>query len=614
MLIENLNPTILTQISLTSLILERGRRKPPFNVFKWWGRRYLALTRALLASLVVDKKELIIKALKGEYDNIVPYAKNKLIYDPFCGGGTIAIEAARMGFDVICRDINLAAIYTAEVTYTICSEKCFKLCEALTATLKKTFDECLNYWCFNEWCFLHVFCARKEDIIRVPIWLATKHSNGKKYFIIINERGLIEQVSFDGIKNLKPTYPYLEINPEKYSLPLIAKNTYAYAAELYTIKNGKVIRKFVCFINCEDELSLKAKSALRKMIESARKTLESYLNEYTMIPPLRETKRLYRKDLTCFEDLFTPRQLLTFIKFLKNAFTHNVLIEAALTIANIMRTCSLLAFYYQPYNKVNPGLVVKSYWIPRNPVELNPLAHTYGKYGVKSIGRGTIATTIKELILACRHRLKSYGKVEFEHGNSLYCRPPRDIYAIVTDPPYIGKQSYRDVSLIHLYALKLADLIDKVQVPEDIDTFNIRNYIAFMEKFVKALISVRPGTYLIMMMGMPEHKYLSHLIEIINIFTKHGFGLRNLYWTIGEAPGVLGRSYTCGTLVLVFRKNVENNISKLEEWLNDLNRYKEALRHAMSSSSIHKVLRSMNLDYEFKLYEELLEMTLKELT
>ncbi|WP_342785198.1 hypothetical protein [Thermofilum sp.] len=64
MIIDNLSPDALSAISLISLESEGGRRCVPYNVFKWWGRRFAVLSRAILAALVARSEEEVIALLR----------------------------------------------------------------------------------------------------------------------------------------------------------------------------------------------------------------------------------------------------------------------------------------------------------------------------------------------------------------------------------------------------------------------------------------------------------------------------------------------------------------------------------------------------------------------
>ena len=98
----------------------------------WWARRPLAVSRATaFAALVQSKsnnqqlKEFVIKISKSEnaldknyLDEAYKKIKNKniTIIDPFSGGGSIPLEAMRIGCKAIAMDINPVAHFLLKCT------------------------------------------------------------------------------------------------------------------------------------------------------------------------------------------------------------------------------------------------------------------------------------------------------------------------------------------------------------------------------------------------------------------------------------------------------------------------------------------------------------------
>lgn len=66
---------------------------PPISLFRWWARRSHALIGALLDS-AVDARA----------------GTSLAVSDPFSGGGTVAIEAARRGLPVYAQDLHPWAV------------------------------------------------------------------------------------------------------------------------------------------------------------------------------------------------------------------------------------------------------------------------------------------------------------------------------------------------------------------------------------------------------------------------------------------------------------------------------------------------------------------------
>ena len=154
----------IAEVSKHSLIESPGRKGHPWGLHKWWARRPLASTRAILLSLLLPDpcdpecpesfKENVRKLLPrvqgsvGKSDkeirrallkfignfaswdlstnrdyldigrNLVKIAnanETPLIVDPFAGGGSIPLESLRLGCDVYSSDLNPVAAFINKV-------------------------------------------------------------------------------------------------------------------------------------------------------------------------------------------------------------------------------------------------------------------------------------------------------------------------------------------------------------------------------------------------------------------------------------------------------------------------------------------------------------------
>ena len=538
-LAEELGRQELAVIASSAVSAEKGRRRIFYNAFKWWGRRYATLARALLASLVLEPWEhnILLEMLEGNSDAlgiVSRRAKGKLVVDPFVGGATILVEAALLGFNVHGVDINPAAVAVAQATLDIVSGKVCDKVECLEAALTASAEKLAPLWNTQDGIVIHLLLAKENrGILEAPAWLATLSRNPLRILVIDPSapRGL-RIVESPEAEKYRPTHPTVKIPAQ--SLPEEAPGLRAYAAEL--MSNGA--RRFIPLYTEEGS----------RLAERLRETRPRQWLRCTPIPTLRETKRLRKSGLCCWEQLYTPRQLVSLKKFIQEAEARGCGRLARLVVGNATRTISLLAMYYQPYSKVNPGLVIKSYWLPRYPVELNPLAYTYTKSGtLRSAGRGTLATYISALRRACASRVPGLKPIATViRGNA--CDPqhiPAETYTIVTDPPYPGMQSYHDMSLVYLYWLG---------EPLESDSghpLNGAGYIDLIRGFSAAAAQkLKPTRTLILFMGGDARTLAESLIEV----AKAGFGLRRLYWLPGEAPGKLGRSKDRGIFIAVYKR------------------------------------------------------------
>lgn len=120
-------PTLQVEEAISKLAQdETGKRqhyRPVYSLHKWWARRPGTLFRAiiLLATHPELRNHLLRTDTHGDLDPKSPFfadhnLEDKIIFDPFMGGGTTLVEANRMGAKVIGSDINPVAYWIVRET------------------------------------------------------------------------------------------------------------------------------------------------------------------------------------------------------------------------------------------------------------------------------------------------------------------------------------------------------------------------------------------------------------------------------------------------------------------------------------------------------------------
>jgi|GEM_PF-1623893 len=559
MIIEKIPSRTVAMISYRSVKLEKGNRVNPYNIFKWWGRRFSFLSRALLAALSTSKTRDMLKCIE-EPSTCWSFTWRKRILDPFMGGGTIVLEALRLGYDVIGIDINYAAKAIVEQTLRLLDRKsCLNTYSCLLKTFTKTYNELKTIWTIprvGE--IIHIYLARCPPC-KAPIWISSKRRNNRvvKYLVLTEEGKLRWTNEIEANKyydKITPTTPKIDL--PKDILPKEHENYIAYAVEILR-EDGT--RSFYSLLDMEDNISRIIRDYLKKQERMLYEKYIEYVEKYDQrIPTLKETTRLSKKGINNYSKLFTWRQYISLLKLLEN--TPSKCLEiTSLILGDIARTCSLLAIYYQPYAKVNPGLVIKSYWTPNNPVELNPFMHRFRSNKIYSIGRGTIASKLKTINNFCQRKnlLLNQNYTILRYDSTKYIHKD-EVYAIVTDPPYPGYHSYIDMSLLYNYFLSLTN---KTEINlEELNSYDLsdqHDYMRFYNKFVSSVSKWKKiPKYFVLLISIPKTEYASIIPEIIRSSTSIlPYKLMNIYWFIGESPGKLGRSKTRGIYVLVFKKS-----------------------------------------------------------
>ncbi len=528
-----LGPKELGEISRLAVSMESNRRP---TVFKWPGRRPIALVRFLLALAAGSHYEEALAAAKGEVDSlarIASRARGLRLLDPFSGSGLIPVEASKLGYNAVGQDVNPYSVMVSRAYATLCNGTCMQALSCIYSGLRRAWDESKRLWCRGDECVIHVLLARCPPC-RAPMWVSSKRRNGVAFEALVLGDNGIER---SGLEGLSPREPLVDLPPE---LPEAAPGYAAYAVEVW--KGGS--RHWISLIHDEDWRAFIA--------ETARTARIMVAGMGAPIPVMEETIRLHRMGLRSTAELFTWRQLVTYKAFLE-ATRDCVMVSAPLASTTYPAT-SLLALYYQPLAKVNPGLTVKSYWIPANPVELNPLAHRGMPGppvpGARGLGRGTLVSTVERYRRACGVE-ECRGRLEFYVGDSTLGVPPGRYDLIFTDPPYPGHHTYRDLTLFYAHSLALAGYDPPLEWGE-IDTRDRESYVNAVLSSVRRAGSRMPrGSPVILLLSASTPEGVASLAMLLREAGRAGLGVKRVYPVIGELPGKLGRARSRLTLVVV---------------------------------------------------------------
>lgn len=543
--IENLGKEDLVEISRASLELEWGRRSREYSIAWWPGRRLSGIVRALLAGLVSPETRLVVGAALASPETIEvisSLARGRLVVDPFSGGGTIPFEAARLGFRSLGLDSNPYAIGVSRATSTLLRDACKLKVECLRRAAAKAWERAKSLWCGRGFCIVQVLLAKCPPC-EAPVWVARRRGTD-----ILLDGGLnLIQVPA-GSKPVGVREPRTRL-PE--GLPEEAPGFRAYAAEII-MPGGS--RRWVS-LTPRDPLGGEVARHLVETLSEA--VLEVSRIVGIPVPPGRETAKLLKSGIRDLKMIATPRQLYTLSLF-AGAAGPECRLEAAVLTGSSLRTLSLMAFYHQPSGRANPGLVVKSFWIPNNPVEVNPLGSQCmpgpPEPGCKPIGRGGLAGYVARYASACAERHMGFrGHAVFERWDSLKGLPPGlEPYAIVTDPPYPGMQSYGELTLVYAVGWRLAGLSPERRWWE-IDPMSSRYPELLGSSLSRVLERVVEGGYMVLLLSAGTPRNISLVARVISMLRGHAT-LARIYPLVGESPGFMGRSRNRLVYAIVFRK------------------------------------------------------------
>ncbi len=614
-LIENLDVEHLSFIYEVALS-EWGRRKPIYEIHKWWARRYSNVIRAALIAYLLDAN-VDINDFRRAFQHLgkeLKYeASRTWIFDPFIGGGTIVTEACMLGFNVVGIDINPVATFITRsqlsLIRNIVTEKVFL--NRAKDIIKRAWNKVKHLWLFpSNGMKLYTFAAiSKEGICRVNPYLG-KH--GKKlWFICPNCRNVF--TCEDNSQNLyscpecrtkvKATTRVKE-QPSLLEFKCadtveIGYNMFAYAVEVY--KGTERVFLSVFDLNIRQKLKNQVNHA-KLLIKKLSKQYQDIM--YIEIPQGIETLRVKKLGYDDFSKLFSYCQLATYLVLaeeIRRVPDREIKELLTLALSDSARSCSTLASYYQPYAKVNPAFVIKSFWLPKNPVELNVLAHS-PKDPLHPIGRGNFISALRKILRAFKWvknpkikvrknavrnelhlTIKPIGKVyifnlavqELQSLNTSFI--PKNFDLIITDPPYIDTQYYSELSLIFMYVQNLVlqrynakNFVSQYQRIKDLEIAPSRLSKSKYESYAKCMSMIfrklksllKDYGYLIFTFHYPKTKGWYALYKSI---ASAGFIPANFYVIPGEASGKLGRSSVLTDILLVFKKNNDEKIFKEED-------------------------------------------------
>jgi putative DNA methylase len=91
-------------------IMQGNSKMPVYQIHKWWARRLGSVFRSLIISAFLKPNSSDF--WRNYYNGFL--LRDKVIYDPFMGGGTTLIEGLRLGCKVIGNDINPVAWFVTK--------------------------------------------------------------------------------------------------------------------------------------------------------------------------------------------------------------------------------------------------------------------------------------------------------------------------------------------------------------------------------------------------------------------------------------------------------------------------------------------------------------------
>jgi len=538
-IVDQIPSDLLDAVNEFSRRLEWARRLPIYEIHKWWARRYSGIIRLFLIfseldNSILDNIEDPYTFVKEIYFN-PPKVRGKKLLDPFCGGGTIVVEASNLGYEAHGIEINRLA-YLMLRTVKSLPKLNFEYMRDKIIQISASLSEIWATKCArgHKATIIHTFLAWKNQagVLQVK-FNKLKDGNEKIYFC---EKCTQLYKSKFNLKKCK----FCDAPFEKKYQKIEYANIWPFAIEYFCPE-------------CENR-------DFKLMTQEDRKKFNLRMStDLVPIPSLTETNRLLKAGFNDFGELLTPRQLFTFKKFLNSFRKEPYQTAAKLLVSDSLRCCSLLAYYSNRYKKVIPGFVIKSYWLPAQPVELNPLSFQLSKNGtILPLGRGNIISSFRKFEKA----RKFIGNEQMDLKFKLYYGPAQDVipklkdtYDIIfTDPPYGDYQFYSDLSLFGLSVIReikpnfLRVLSEKeitIRCKKDVDKYKK----GLKRVFSLALKKLSKTGRIFLTFHHPD---INLLFDVLRVFKDLKLNLHAIYPVIGESSGKLARRKLYLDLIFIF--------------------------------------------------------------
>ncbi len=468
--------------------------RPNTYLHKWWARRCGTTFRTILKQLVSDPQRRDYYAPKG--------LEGKIVLDPMMGGGTTLHEAIRLGANVIGADIDPIPVAQARASLSPVTLK------ELRSSFHQFFDDL--YTQVGE--YFHTecpTCAKKLDI-QYTLYGSRKQCN-------CGEVVQLEQFEFrheaNRVIRIWPNTWAIsdtEVEPEGISKPtrLITRNDKECQqcgqkyGELLEIPYYQRYTPVAIAANCPEHgffFRVPSQSDLDKVkqADELRTRLDFGEIEIFAIQNGPKSGDLSKRNITCYLELFTSRQLLYLnnaINLLKN-YKGAVRLNLALLISTSLEFNSLLCGY-KGWAQNRPGAIKHvfshhAYLFQYTAAENNPVNPKRSSGNLMSLFQDRIVRGRKWAVSPVERKIDSDGKVhltpihnEFDGGTEVVSQreltdgnqkfllvhgdsrdlPLEDaaVDFVVTDPPYYDSVQYSDLAAF--FRVWLAGLL-----PDEID-------------------------------------------------------------------------------------------------------------------------------------------------
>ena len=513
-------------------VADRRSIDPVYASHRWWARRPPGVMRGLILAAALSDS-----ASEAEYwrlfANSSPPLSGLTVHDMFAGGGTTLVEAARLGAVVSGTDVDPLAIeivrhQLASLDADVLASAGDELLAFVSERTKLLFASKNAKWTPLHYFWLHCVscpdCGRESPLYRGLVLARDRGKNG-------------------GVGRTSGTIAFCPRCFRVHQLECADRKELR-CCERFKLHEGNFsAQKFICAY-CGAKSShekLRTGLAPRRLIAVEETAKDEYRRIRRATPADERISQLgehfvqkHRRDLTIpttdFErnrrdqrplsfgltkpaQLFTGRQLAVFGTAFTwiNKCTYPETVRRALRLAlsNALATNNRLCSYAVDYGRLAPLFSVRSYSLPRLPVELNPFH--------PDCGRGTLRRSLEKIVRSGRGRVRrhvwsttaqkaipnEYHFVSNIQGTATCVSAQEEagftsplIDLCIFDPPYFDYIPYSELSEFYRSWLDLPRLGGTPLLPDSRDP--VGSFATTLARVLIAMLAhLRPGRLLI---------------------------------------------------------------------------------------------------------------------
>ncbi|UZE92464.1 MAG: DUF1156 domain-containing protein [Methanosarcinales archaeon] len=567
---------------------EGNKKRPIYEVHKWWARRLGSNFRMLLKSAQHKSGTRIETLWKSFYEN--SGQQNLTLLDPFMGGGTSIIEATKCGFRTVGVDIDPVAWFITKKELDACDIGLIKrefdrIKGELEETIKSNYKTKLKDGEFADVIYYFwvdvIKCRECGDIFEAHPHFRLYESRKNKYQVVFcPDCHTIKKIPINQNRFLcKICRTYVKVNKGTVKNAIYRCPSCQSQGSMRNLgKPGKPISKKIFALEYLHPVSNSREFKMasdfdyelfHKACEVFDRREKDLLFPRDAIPTEnRKDKRPISHGYTHYYQLFNKRQLLSLsliygeILKIRDANIREFLL---LAFSDSLANNNMLCYYAFAYRKLTPLFGLHAYRMITRPVEGNV-------WGIK-FGRGSFTSCVFKMLRGKDYCVNPYelsysnGKLKKVYTNeslnvTVTSDPQRwyeregqcllinkssedlsylqdaTIDFILTDPPYYDNLSYSE--LADFYYVWLKDQLIKYKIWNQPSTpykealFVSRRNKEEHERFVNGLIKVfrecrrvlKPEGLMILTY---HHKDIRAWISLATAFLESGFEVTNVF-------------------------------------------------------------------------------------